>query len=78
VAAVLAYTWRDALLMQYVVSDAWLFRSLPIRGAFAAGRAVGTDASGAGMLAWSSGQGSTVVLANQSWPALVVLHPRAR
>jgi len=78
VAAVLAYKWRDALLMQYVVSDAWLFRSLPIRGAFAAGRAVGTDASGAGMLAWSSGQGSTVVVADQRWSALVALHPRAR
>jgi hypothetical protein len=78
VAAVLAYKWRDALLMQYVVSDAWLFRSLPVRGAFAEGRAVGTDASGVGMLAWSSGQGSTVVVADQHWPALVALHPRAR
>ena len=78
VAAVLAYKWRDALLMQYVVSDAWLFRSLPVRGAFAAGRAVGTDASGVGMLAWSSGRGSTVLVADRHWPALVALHPRAR
>lgn len=78
VAAVLAYKWRDALVLQYVVSDAWLFRSLTIRGAFAAGRAVGTDASGVGMLAWSSGRGSTVVVADQRWSALVALHPRAR
>lgn len=78
VAAVLAYKWRDALVMQYVVSDAWLFRSLTIRGAFAAGQAVGTDASGVGMLAWSSGQGSTVVVADGRWPELVALHPRAR
>ncbi|QJR35267.1 zf-HC2 domain-containing protein [Gemmatimonas groenlandica] len=77
VAAVLAYKWRDALVMQYVFSDAWLFRSLTIRGAFAAGQSVGTDASGVGMLAWSSGQGSTVVVADQRWPALVALHPRA-
>lgn len=77
-AAVLAYKWHDALVMQYVVSDAWLFRSLALRGAFAAGQAVGTDAAGVGMLAWSSGQGSNVVVADERWPMLVALHPRAR
>ncbi|WP_310569201.1 zf-HC2 domain-containing protein [Gemmatimonas sp.] len=78
VAAVLAYKWRDALVMQYVVSDPWLFRSLTIRGAFAAGQSLGTDVSGVGMLAWSFGEGSTVVVADERWPTLVTLHPRAR
>lgn len=77
VAAVLAYKWRDTLVLQYVVSDAWLFRSLPIRGAFADGRAVATDASGVGMLAWSSGRGSSIVVAGQHWPTLARLHPQA-
>ena len=78
VAAVLAYKWRQTLLLQYVVSDAWLFRSLPIRGVFAEGRALATALPGAAMLAWSSGQGSSIVVADQQWPALVALHPRAR
>lgn len=78
VAAVLAYKWRETLVLQYVVSDAWLFRSLAIRAAFAQGRAIGTAAPGAGVLAWSSGQESTILVADQQWPTLVALHPRAR
>ncbi|WP_411279906.1 zf-HC2 domain-containing protein [Gemmatimonas sp.] len=78
IAAVLAYKWRESLVMQYVVSDAWLFRSLPIRGAFAQGRAIASESPGAGLLAWSSGQGSSIVVADRPWPALVALHPRAR
>ncbi len=78
VAAVLAYKWRDSLVLQYVVSDAWLFRSLRIRGAFAESRAVAAETPGADLLAWSSGQGSSIVVSDQPWPTLVALHPRAR
>lgn len=78
VAAVLAYKWRETLVLQYVVSEAWLFRSLPMRGAFAEGRAVAAESPGAGMLSWSSGQGSSIVVADQHWPTLVPLHPHAR
>ena len=77
VAAVLAYKWRETLVLQYVVSEAWLFRSLPIRGAFAERRAVAVESPGVGMLLWSSGQGSSIVVADQHWPALMPLHPHA-
>lgn len=61
-AAVLAYRWNATVVLQFVVAESMLFRSLELRNAFAAGREVAVHINDIGLVAWpDSNAGSAVV-----------------
>lgn len=69
-AAVLAYRWGERLVLQYVSSDALLFRSAAVREAFAAGRAAVYQRDSIGVVAWSTPRGGAVLVGVAPWSAL--------
>lgn len=72
-AAVLAYRWKDQMVMQYIVSEATLFRNPQMRGAFAAERAVVSQRGNEGLLAWPEAAAGSVLVGDLSWSSLVPL-----
>lgn len=74
-AAALAYRWRDQLVVQFVVSEASIFRARDLRTTFAARRVVALQDGDVGVLAWSEPRSGSVLLATQPWSALRTLAP---
>lgn len=61
-AAVLAYRWRDRVVVQYVVSEALFFAPPEVRGAVASRGRYATSVGEQGVLAWpGAGNGSIVI-----------------
>ncbi len=61
-AAVLAYRWRDQLVLQYVVSEQQLFRPSEVRRAFAGGRLLAARAGEQSMIAWPTVAGGALIV----------------
>lgn len=67
---VLAYRWQNQLLVQYVISDAVLFRSAVVRNALAQQQLVAVQRGALGLLGWPQARGMTVLVAPTPWTAL--------
>lgn len=74
---VLAYRWRDRLLVQYLVPDALVFRSAAVRAALAQGRPVGAEQEALTLLGWVQPHGMAVLVAPASRRELASLSPVA-
>ncbi len=61
-AAVLAYRWRDQLVLHYVVSEQQLFRPSEVRRAFAGGRLLAARAGAQSMIAWPTAAGGALIV----------------
>ncbi|WP_353267910.1 zf-HC2 domain-containing protein [Gemmatimonas sp.] len=72
---VLAYRWRDRLLVQYLVPDALVFRSAAVRAALAQGRPVGAEQEALTLLGWVQPHGMAVLVAPASRRELASLSP---
>jgi anti-sigma factor RsiW len=75
-AAALAYRWNERLLVQYVVSDAALFRSRDVRVALGQRRAIARQEGTVGLVAWADAQGGSILAADVPWSTLATLAPR--
>jgi anti-sigma factor RsiW len=71
---VLAYRWKDKLLVQYVIPDAVIFRSAVVRNALAQQRLVAAQWGALGLLGWPQARGMTVLAAPTTWAELRSLH----
>jgi anti-sigma factor RsiW len=71
-AAVLAYRWHDALVLQYVVSEERFFRTPALRAAVAAGHMAGGIDGAQHVVAWPTDAAGTVLVADLPIGALAV------
>jgi anti-sigma factor RsiW len=71
-AAVLAYRWHDALVLQYVVSEERFFRAPALRSAVAAGHVAGATDGAQHVVAWPTDAAGTVLVADLPLDALAV------
>ena len=72
-AAVLAYRWKDRLVMQYVVSEQLLFRPSEVRRVFAEGRHLAARSGSQSLIAWPSESGGELLVADISIDELATL-----
>lgn len=72
-AAVLAYRWRDRVVMQFVVGEAMLFRTRALRDAFAARQAVVTQDGEQGLIAWPEADAGSLLVGDLAWKEMVPL-----
>lgn len=61
-AAVLAYRWRDRLVLQYLVAEPVFFRHPSVRGPIAAGDAVSAVSGAQGVLAWAAPESGAILV----------------
>ena len=71
-AAVLAYRWHDALVLQYVVSEERFFRAPALRAAVATGHVAGGTDGAQHVVAWPTAAAGTVLVADLPLGALAV------
>lgn len=76
-AAVLAYRWRDQLVVQYVVSEQVLFRPSAVRRVFAAGHPLGAVDGAQGLLAWPARESGEFLIGEATPSQLASLRERA-
>lgn len=76
-AAVLAYRWRDQLLLQYVVSEQVLFRPSEVRRVFAGGHPLGAVDGAQGLLAWPARESGEFLIGETTPTQLASLRERA-
>lgn len=72
-AAVLAYRWRDRVVMQFVVGEAMLFRTRALRDAFAARQAVVAQDGEQGLIAWPDAEAGSLLVGDFAWKDMVPL-----
>lgn len=70
-AAVLAYRWRDQLVLEYLVAEPVFFRHPLVRAPIAAGEAVSTVSGAQGVLAWAAPESGAILVGEVS-PALLM------
>jgi|CXWL01.1.fsa_nt_gi anti-sigma factor RsiW len=61
-AAVLAYRWRDQVVLQYILADQQLYRPAALRDALAGGRAIAVQDGDARLLGWAEASTGTLVV----------------
>ena len=61
-AAVLAYRWRDRLVLEYLIAEPVFFRHPGMRAPVAAGRLVSASSGGQGMVAWAAPESGAVLI----------------
>jgi len=76
-AAVLAYRWRDQLVLQYVVSEQVLFRPSEVRRVFAGGHPLGAVDGAQGLLAWPARESGEFLVGEATPTQLASLRERA-
>ncbi len=76
-AAVLAYRWRDQLVLQYVVSEQVLFRPSEVRRVFAGGHPLGAVDGAQGLLAWPARESGEFLIGEATPTQLASLRERA-
>ncbi len=76
-AAVLAYRWKNQLVLQYVVSEQQLFRPAEIRNAFAAGHRLAAHSGAQSVIAWPAAARGELLIADLSLDALSALRATA-
>ncbi len=72
-AAVLAYRWRDRVVMQFVVGETMLFRTRALRDAFAARQAVVAQDGEQGLIAWPDAEAGSLLVGDFAWKDMVPL-----
>lgn len=72
-AAVLAYRWRETVILQLVVAESLLFRARDIREAFAIDRGVVSSSSSLNLLAWPEPDAGSVLVGDVSLTGLIDL-----
>lgn len=73
-AGVLAYRWKEQVVLQYIVGEAALFRAREVRAAIAERRAVVVQDGTLGLLAWPETNAGSVLVGDVPWTNLVALH----
>ena len=73
-AGVLAYRWKEQVVLQYIVGEAALFRAREVREAIAEQRAVVVQDGTLGLLAWPEANSGSVLVGDVRWKDLVALH----
>jgi anti-sigma factor RsiW len=76
-AGVLAYRWREQVVLQYIVGESALFRARDVRAAIAERRAVVVQDGTLGLLAWPETNSGSVLVGDVPWRDLVALHQGA-
>ncbi len=71
--AVLAYRWKEQVVLQYIVAESSLFRALEVRRAFAERRAVVVQDGVQGLIAWPEASAGSVLVGDVPWITLVPL-----
>jgi anti-sigma factor RsiW len=72
-AAVLAYRWRDRLVLQYLIAEPALFRHPGTRAPVAAGELITASESGQGLVAWAAPESGVVLVADVTPSELAAL-----
>jgi anti-sigma factor RsiW len=73
-AGVLAYRWKEQVVLQYIVGEAALFRAREVRAAIAERRAIVVQDGTLGLLAWPEANSGSVLVGDVPWKDLVALH----
>lgn len=72
-AAVLAYRWRDRLVLEYLVAEPVFFRHPSVRAPIAAGEAVSAVSGAQGVLAWAAPESGAILVGDVSPADLLAL-----
>ncbi len=72
-AAVLAYRWRDHVVLHFIVAEGALFRAHDVRTAFAQRRAVVSQDGEQGVIAWPDANAGSTLVGDLPWLDLVPL-----
>lgn len=63
-AAVLAYRWRDRLVLQYLIAEPAFFRHQGMRTPVAAGELITAASGGQGLVAWAAPESGVILVAD--------------
>jgi anti-sigma factor RsiW len=69
-AAVLAYRWRERVVLQYIVSDLELYRAADARAALGEGRLLASHDGGHNVVAWPDAASGSLVIGDLPLPRL--------